>query len=217
MKAYWIILTTFFFSCEESINKLEYDFVVDSLRTEIKKLNRDVLVKNDTIASLVKRIDGLEDKLSDLVSRQPVDFESRFPILFSSKTLYDTLVTSISGRNWESSIYKIRIIDVSGKKLYGFQRDFSNMVSGFNPREHKFLLEVAEEFLNKETQQFASELPPKFINTESETLEINDDEYSSLRARNVPIFRHQTYFEGWRILYYDTKIQLYEVIIEGGL
>lgn len=220
MKTIFILTLLFFFSCEEKIDLIDFDFTKDSLNTVILGLRNELNQRDEKIQSLNTKIEDLNILISELQSNLaksfPINLQNRSPLYFSSNEFCDTLLVSIAGNNWNEALYTIEIKQRTGETRYFFQQKFRSMVSGFDYSSKEFLVNVSHNYLKPDSQKYAKSLPMPFIESESEKLEIDDDEYNDIIHQNVPIFRHQTYFEGWKVLYYNREQDKARVILSGG-
>lgn len=228
-----------FYSCSdssESQSSLYFEFVNDSLKKEIKLLKSEVLKKNLVISNLKIELDSIKNYLHKhskieldslkkyIYKHSKIYFSKKSLINFSKLQVKDTLIISIEGDNWDDSKFKVFVKNNLNRSIYYFEQDYHNMVSGFDSEDYQFLAEVANRYTDGvfDTLETTNTLYDYLGDSENyeeyyETLKISLEDYNKLRNKAYPILRHNTYYEGWKKVYFDPIKKRTITIFNGGL
>jgi hypothetical protein len=144
------------------------------------------------------------------------------PIAFRYPTAEDVLEVSIG--TGPCSIATLSIVvrhAESGQILYSYVERFEQHTV---PAEDRDLVAEAKTFIASELQTAmgpASELPPwlepeAYEEKHQGSILIEKAQYEALRATEQPILSHPTYYEGWRLVFFDEKTGEAVTVIEGG-
>ena len=146
-------------------------------------------------------------------------------VIFSHVNISDTILVSIYGNSFEDSKFKITIINSQNDTIYHFVDDFLGHI--VESTDDKKYFDQCAQNLIKETvynsfETSTSGLPNYLPNSEYyeeyyENIEITREKYEKLRLQAYPIFRHSTYYEGWRKVCFDPDKGKVITIIDGGL
>lgn len=119
----------------------------------------------------------------------------------------------------------ISITDSSGRILYRRDQRFKplNAVQWDDPIQPALAKRFVDHTIEKGIIGKSSELPPwegnaeDFYEKNSTSPAIDTNRYEALRKQKLPVFYHQTYYEGGLHLVYDPKQRVVVVVLEGGL
>jgi hypothetical protein len=119
----------------------------------------------------------------------------------------------------------ISITNKKGEILYRRDQRFKslNAAQWDDPKQPELAKEFVDYTIEKGMVGDSSKLPPwegngnDFYEKNSTSPTIDTVRYEALRKRKLPVFYHQTYYEGGVHLVYDPKQKVAVIILEGGL
>jgi hypothetical protein len=146
-------------------------------------------------------------------------------IHFSSATSPDILRVAVKGNPCWAGMASISITTSKGRILYRRDQRFKslNPVQWDDPSQPVLAKEFVDYTIEKGIIGNSSGLPPwtgnaeDFYDNNSTSVAIDVDRYEALRKLKMPVFYHQTYYEGGIHLVYDTKQKAAVIVLEGGL
>jgi len=150
--------------------------------------------------------------------------ERSAPVTFSSPSNPDTLLVSVNGDPCYKGVAVISITSKGGEVVYRHVQPFKQLTA--TQWDDSALDKDAEAFVNytitKGMQGLSSALPvwtdPKeFYEANYTSVKVSRERYEEIRKLRLPVFYHQTYYEGGRHLVYDQAQKKTIVIMEGGL
>lgn len=142
-------------------------------------------------------------------------------VSFRKQDADDTLKVSIgAGCCYEAELL-VQITDDSGKVVYEYRAPFKQHTAV--PWDAQDLNQIAERFVEWTLMGMgkSSELPASFELEEGQDQwqfpKVPDAQYKTIRLLDVPMFSHQTYYEGHRSVVYDPKTEVSVIVLEAGL
>lgn len=153
------------------------------------------------------------------------NLERTAKVYFSSALNPDTLRVAVKGNPCWEGMASISITNQKGQVLYRRDQRFKslNAVQWDDPSQPALAKEFVDSTIEKGMIGNSSKLPPwegnadDFYEKNSTSPAIDTDRYEALRKLKLPVFYHQTYYEGGLHLVYDPKQKAVVVILEGGL
>ena len=146
-------------------------------------------------------------------------------IHFSSASSFDTLRVAVRGNPCWEGMATISITRKNGEVIYRRDQRFKVLTPAqwddpnLQMDAERFVKYTIEEGIIGES----SKLPPwegngdDFYEKNATSLAVSPERYESLRKQNLPVFYHQTYYEGGVDLVYDPSQKTVVIVLEGGL
>ena len=155
----------------------------------------------------------------------PCNVERTAQIYFSSTSTTDALRVSVKGAPCWEGMASISITNKKGEIIYRRDQRFKslNAVQWDDPIQPDLAKEFVNHTIEKGMVGDSSQLPPwegkgdDFYEKNSTSPTIDTARYEALRKMKLPVFYHQTHYEGGRHLVYDPKQKVVVIILEGGL
>jgi hypothetical protein len=149
-------------------------------------------------------------------------FEETVPITFSGSPVPDKLLVSVHGDPCWKGVARITITTAEARPLYTHEQEFKPLTSSaWNDPE---LPTDAERFVRgtiengKKLSKLPAWQPPDAYYEEYFTsVAVSREYYEALRSMDLPVFYHQTYYEGGVDLVYDPTCRRVVVVTQGGL
>lgn len=169
-----------------------------------------------------------------LIFLSPVVFAGSYPscninekkaVSFRSTVSKDILLVSVIGSPCHEAKLKISVKSGDGKLLYSYESKYKKHNAAhwaepdFDQIALKHVKNILEHAITK-SSSLPSRMPCELDEPGCEPYErrtVPKKKFNSIKASNIPMLTHSTYYEGWASFVFDSKTEKTIKILEGGV